>query len=122
MRCIAAAEMNRAGLAGVRFEPVTFTPTASVFAGKECRGVRFVLTDRVAFRASELGVALAVILHRLAPGELHLERLERLLVNPEILTAIRAGRSLAEIQKLWMPDLKQFEERRRPYLLYPRKS
>ncbi|MFO1458990.1 MAG: DUF1343 domain-containing protein [Verrucomicrobiota bacterium] len=117
-----AAEMNRAGLAGVRFEPVTFTPTASVFAGKECRGVRFVLTDRVAFRASELGVALAVILHRLAPGELHLERLERLLVNPEILTAIRAGRSLAEIQKLWMPDLKQFEERRRPYLLYPRKS
>ena len=117
---VLARELNAAGLAGIRFEPATFTPTASVFAGKECRGVRFVLTDRGAFRASELGIALATLLNRHYSGELHLDRMERLLVNPEVLSAIRAGRSLAEIREVWMPELNRFEERRRSYLLYSR--
>ncbi|MBL9173549.1 MAG: DUF1343 domain-containing protein, partial [Verrucomicrobiales bacterium] len=117
---VLAGELNAAGLAGIRFEPATFTPTASVFAGKQCHGVRFVLTDRAVFRAPELGVVLATLLNRHYSGELHLDRMERLLVNPEVLAAIRTGQSLAEIRKRWMPELNHFEERRRPFLLYPR--
>src|SRR5262245_35759074 len=36
--------LNRAGLAGVRFVPVVFTPTSSKFAGEECGGVNIVVT------------------------------------------------------------------------------
>ena len=43
-----ADELNRSGLAGVRFEPVTFTPTSSVFRGQQCGGVKMTITDREA--------------------------------------------------------------------------
>src|SRR5437016_4452619 len=41
-----AAEMNRAGLSGVRFVPVRFTPKASVFRDQPCGGVYILVTDR----------------------------------------------------------------------------
>src|SRR5690606_31486281 len=39
-----AAELNNADLEGVRFIPIRFTPDASVFKDKECRGVNIILT------------------------------------------------------------------------------
>jgi uncharacterized protein YbbC (DUF1343 family) len=35
--------LNRKDLPGVRFEPVRFTPTSSVYAGQGVGGVRFVV-------------------------------------------------------------------------------
>ncbi|MEN9675318.1 MAG: hypothetical protein RIS76_1214 [Verrucomicrobiota bacterium] len=113
-------ELNRAGLAGVRFEPIRFTPEASVFAGKECHGVRLVLTDRNAFRAADLGITLATVLRRRHGDALQLDKMQRLLVNAEVLSAIRSGQPLDAIRALWLPQLARFEERRQPHLLYPR--
>lgn len=115
-----AGELNRAGLEGVRFEPVRFTPDASVFAGQECRGVRVVLADRERFRAADLGVTLATVLHRRHPEALQLDRMQRLLVNASVLEAIRSGQSLAVIRALWQSEVARFEARCRPFLLYPR--
>jgi len=115
-----AADLNRSGLAGVRFVPVRFTPTASVFAGQECAGVQLILTDRNAFRAPDLGVVLAATLQRQHPQELGLEKMQRLLKSSAVLEAIRADRPLAEIRTLWANDLAKFEERRKPFLLYRR--
>lgn len=113
-------ELNRAGLAGVRFEPIRFTPEASVFAGKECHGVRVVLTDRNAFRAADLGITLATVLHRRHGDALQLDKMQRLLVNAEVLSAIHSGQPLDAIRALWLPQVARFEERRQPHLLYPR--
>jgi len=54
-----AAYLNARGIAGVRFVPVTFSPTASIYAGQKCEGLNLILTDRNALDAPELGVELA---------------------------------------------------------------
>ena len=53
-----ADALNRQGLAGVRFEPVRFTPTSSIYAGQAVGGVRFVVTDREAIRPVTVALAL----------------------------------------------------------------
>jgi len=115
-----AAELNRAGLQGVRFEAVRFTPEVSVFSGQQCRGIRFVLTDRTRLQTADLGVTLATVLHRRHPEDLQLDKMQRLLVSAPVLEAIRSGQSLAAIRSLWQSDLARFAERRQPHLLYPR--
>jgi len=115
-----AAELNRSGLPGVRFLPIRFTPTASVFAGKECGGVQILLTDRTQFRAADLGVLLATTLQRKYPDQLQLDRMQRLLMSPSVLEAIKAGRPWGEVQTLWNSQVTQFESRRKEHLLYPR--
>ena len=117
-----AAELNRSGLPGVRFLPIRFTPNASVFAGKECGGVQILLTDRSQFRAAELGVLLATTLQRKYPDQLQLDRMQRLLMSPVVLEAIKAGCRTGDIRALWIPAVTQFESRRKEQLLYPRGS
>ncbi len=113
-----ARELNAAGLAGVRFIPVRFTPKASVFAGKECGGVQIILTDRNAFRAADLGVVLATTLHRMHPEELKLDKMAGLLANGETLERIRAGMKLTEVRRARDAGLEEFRRRRTRHLLY----
>lgn len=115
-----AAELNRAGLAGVSFIPVRFTPGANVFADQECGGVRLVLTDREVFRAADLGVTLAKTLQRLYKKDLDLGKMIKLVGDRQTLDGIAAGNSLAQIKAGWVPGLLAFEERKKPHLLYPR--
>jgi uncharacterized protein YbbC (DUF1343 family) len=115
---VLAREMNAAGLAGIRFVPVRFTPTASVHQGKECGGVQLIVTDREAFRATDLGVALAATLHRLWPAELKLEKAATLLGDAPTLDAIRAGKPFGEIRAVRDRGLADFVRRRGAFLLY----
>ena len=50
-----AERVNRANPPGVRVVPIRFTPTSSKFAGEECGGLNFVITDWNEFRSFELG-------------------------------------------------------------------
>ena len=113
-----AATLTAAALPGIRFVPVRFTPTASVFAGQECRGVQMIVTSRDAFSPLDLGVVLATALHRSHPGEIKIERLARLLAHPPTLAAIQAGQSLDEIKALWAEAREPFRVRREAFLLY----
>ncbi len=115
-----AGEMNRAGLPGIRFVPVRFTPISSVFAGEECRGVQMILTDRDAFRPVDLGIVLAATLNGKYSGNLELGKMLTLLGDRPTLEAIRAGKPLPEIKASWEAGLREFENRRRDHLLYPR--
>src|SRR4029077_9707184 len=54
-----AEALNRAGLAGVRFVSVRFSPKSSRFAGEQCSGVNIIVTDRGAFRPVAAGVVIA---------------------------------------------------------------
>ncbi len=115
-----AERLDAEGVAGVTFTPVRFTPASSVFAGELCRGVRFAVTDREAFRALDLGLALARVLHAENAEALRLGESLRLLGDKPTLDAIRAGRPNREIRAMWQPALEEFEARRRPHLLYRR--
>ncbi len=113
-----AATLNRAGLDGVRFYPVEFTPGFSTFSGQLCRGVAMVVTDRQALNPVGLGLELALTLHRLYPDKFALEKLRSLLRDGPTLDAIRAGRPRAEIQASWEAGLADFKERRQRSLIY----
>jgi uncharacterized protein YbbC (DUF1343 family) len=115
-----AATLNRNAPTGVRFVPTRFTPDASVFAGEECRGVQFLVTDRDRYRSSELNIHLATTLYRLYGDKLDLPKMDRLLGDQDTLEAITGALSRAEIQVVSDRKLDEFAKRRTPFLLYPR--
>ena len=60
-----AAELNQAGLPGVCFVPIRFTPTASTHAGQACGGVNVIIIDRSQFDPLQTGLEIARRLHSL---------------------------------------------------------
>ncbi len=113
-----AAYLNGRGIAGVRFVPVTFTPTASVYSGQECQGVNVILTDRNGFDAPELGVELAAALRKLYPADFKIEQMQNLLVNQSVYDALVAGEDPRRIAQDWQEGLEKFEKVREKYLIY----
>ncbi len=113
-----AREMNALSLPGIRFEPVRFTPDASIFKGQSCGGVHFVVTDRKALQPVKTGVALAITLRRLYGDRFEYVKMERLLRKPAVLDAIAAAKPLDEVVALWQADENAFRERRGKYLIY----
>jgi len=113
-----AAELNRAGLPGVRFVPIRFTPDASKFKGEECRGVNIFLTDRDACPAVDIGIALGLTLRRLYPDQWQVDKFYRLLKHDATLAAVKRGDSLKAIKSSWSKAQREFERRRRTHLLY----
>ena len=113
-----AAYLNGRGIAGVRFVPVTFTPTAAVYSGQECQGVNIILTDRNGFDAPELGMELAAALHKLYAADFKMERMQELLVNQSAYDALAAGEDPRRIAGDWMDGLAAFQKVREKYLIY----
>ena len=113
-----AAYLNARGIAGVRFVPVTFTPTSAIYNGKKCEGVNVVLTERNALDAPELGIELAAALRKLYVADYKIDRLPELLVNQAAFDALLAGRDPRRIAQDWQEDLDKFELLRKKYLIY----
>jgi uncharacterized protein YbbC (DUF1343 family)/CubicO group peptidase (beta-lactamase class C family) len=113
-----AAYMNARGIGGVRFVPITFTPTASVYSGQTCQGVNIAVTDRNGLDAPELGVELAAALHKLYASDFKIEKMQGLLVNQVAFDALMVGRDPRRIAQDWMEDLEKFEKIREKYLIY----
>ncbi len=122
-----AAELNARQIPGVRFDAVKFTPKMDFYPGpaaslkykdQECGGVRAILTDRDRCPVLDIGVELALAVHRLYPSKFKVEEMGRLLGDDETLNAIKAGESLAQIKARWAAGLAKFETRRKPALLY----
>jgi uncharacterized protein YbbC (DUF1343 family)/CubicO group peptidase (beta-lactamase class C family) len=113
-----AAELNKSGIEGVRFIPVRFTPSSSVYKDKACGGVNVVLLDRERCHPILIGIAIAQTLHRLYPGDFKIDKFNALLAHPKTVQAIRSGASIKEISDSWASDIANFEIRRKPFLLY----
>ncbi len=113
-----AAYLNARGIMGVRFVPVTFTPTASNYNGQACQGVNIVLTDRNGLDAPELGIELAAALHKLYAADFKIEKMQALLVNQSVYDALMAGQDPRRIGQDWRDELEKFGKVREKYLLY----
>jgi len=113
-----AQELNAAGLAGVRFVPVQFTPTYSVHKDKLCHGVYILLTERDVCNVVDVGLQIAETVYKLYPNDFPIDKMSHLLLHPPTLEALKAGRSLDEIHALWQKDLEEFQKVRSKYLLY----
>jgi len=113
-----AAELNAAGLEGVTFVPIQFTPAASVHKGQLCKGVYIMLNDPERCQVVSMGVEMSRVLYRLYPADFKLDKIKHLLLDPATLESIREGKSLAEIKQAWQAKLDEFNQARGKYLLY----
>ena len=113
-----AAYLNARGIAGVRFVPITFTPTSSNYKDQACQGVNIILTDRNGFDAPELGIELAAALHRFYPTDFKIDKIQGLLVNQAAYDALMAGQDPRRIAQDWMDELAKFGKVREKYLIY----
>jgi len=112
------AYLNGRGIAGVRFVPVSFTPTASIYGGQKCEGVNIVLTDRNGLDAPELGIELASALRKLYPADFKFEKIMALLANQVVYDALLAGQDPRRIAQDWQEELEKFGVVRQKYLIY----
>jgi uncharacterized protein YbbC (DUF1343 family)/CubicO group peptidase (beta-lactamase class C family) len=113
-----AAFLNARGISGVRFVPVQFSPTASTYKNESCQGVNIIVTERNALDAPELGIELAVALHKLYPQPFHIERMMDILANQGVSDAISDGKDPRRIADDWREALEGFEKLRQKYLIY----
>jgi uncharacterized protein YbbC (DUF1343 family) len=113
-----AAELTKAGLAGVSFESIDFTPTESRYRRVACHGVRIHLENRSVFDPVQAGIAMALALRKLHRKDWDAARLHRMLGDPLVAQAILDLRSWPEIEALFKDDLDAFRVKRAKYLLY----
>lgn len=105
-------------LPGIGFVPRTFKPTASKFAGEECKGVELIVTNRETFRPVQTGVAMAIALRKVAPKQWEMARWQTLLCHKATYDAVEQGAGLQDVLKLWEPALQQFKNDRKKVLHY----
>lgn len=110
--------LNARNISGVRFVPVTFTPSASNYSGEKCEGVNIFVVERNALDTGELGVELASALHKLYPEQFHMERMIELLGNQSAYDAIASGQDPRRIAEDWREALQKFMPLRQKYLIY----
>jgi uncharacterized protein YbbC (DUF1343 family) len=113
-----AQYLNARNISGVRFVPVSFTPSASTHAGQKCQGINIILIERNAFDAPELGVELASALHQIYPAQFQMERMIELLANQSVYDAIVKGENPQRIAEDWREPLEKFQQLRQKYLIY----
>jgi uncharacterized protein YbbC (DUF1343 family)/CubicO group peptidase (beta-lactamase class C family) len=113
-----AQYLNARNISGVRFVPITFTPSASNYSGQKCEGVNILVTERNALDSGELGIELASALHKLYPEQYHMERMIELLGNQSVYDAVAAGQDPRRIAEDWREALDKFLQLRQKYLIY----
>jgi uncharacterized protein YbbC (DUF1343 family) len=113
-----AQALNARGLAGVRFYPVTFTPTSSKFANQACQGVFMVITNRAALQPVRLGLEVAAALWQLHGDAYRMENTDRLLGSTALLERVRAGEDPARVAASWSAAEARWRLLRAKYLLY----
>ncbi|MFB3854391.1 MAG: exo-beta-N-acetylmuramidase NamZ domain-containing protein [Vicinamibacterales bacterium] len=115
---VLARELAARRLPGIRFYPVTFTPSSSRYAGERCGGVFMVVTDREALRPVRVGLEIAAALFRLYPNDYQLDRAQTLLGSQSTLARVKAGDDPAAIAASWAADESRWRLMRAKYLLY----
>ncbi len=115
-----AETLNTQGLPGVEFSAVEFRPGFSKFAGQECSGIRLGITDREGFRPLAVFLHIVEAVIEMFPGSLlfHREYFDRIMGTDSVREALRNRALAGEIVRGFESGLADFEDLRRPYLLY----
>ena len=123
------ARLNQAGLAGVRFREVMFEPTFQKHAKAPCGGCQIHVTSRWDFEPLKAGVAVMREAYGLGAGQFKWREPPYEYEHDKMPIDILAGSTslreqveqqipIEDIAASWRPGVKNFEEIRKPYLLY----
>lgn len=118
-----ASALNLYGIAGVRFEEATFTPSNAgdgKFEGQTVQGVRVVPTS-TDFDAPRAAVAMLIEAYRASGDDWswNVAHFDRLAGTDALRLGIEAGEDLATLTEGWEASTSAFDARRGPYLIYP---
>ena len=116
-----ARVMNERRLPGVRFEAVTMSvaPTAAKHKGQTIPAIRFVVTDRRAYRPVRTSLLLIDEIRRRHTRDFAWTgTIDRLTGSDRVRLAIEGGR-LRPLLEEWDRQAAEFLESRKPFLLYP---
>jgi uncharacterized protein YbbC (DUF1343 family) len=123
---LVAHTLNAAGLSGVRFESATFTPAPLPWnaqpkhAGKTCKGVRVIVTDRNTFAPVLTGLWMLWAFRTAHPDSFawRAATMDRLAGTPALREMLEKGTPPPEIVATWEAKLQAFMDLRRKVLLY----
>ena len=113
-----AAALNARRLAGIRFYPITFTPTASKYANEACQGVFMVVTNRNVLQPVRVGVEIASALFALYGDQYQPSTMWRLIGAEQIVERLKQGEDPAAIASRWSADEARWRLLRAKHLLY----
>jgi uncharacterized protein YbbC (DUF1343 family) len=117
------AAIRRAGLPGVRFHGVQFTPRKpgdGKYADTVLAGIRLEVTDRSSYDPTATAVHLLSVIKTAHSDRFRWipAHIDRLAGGPTLREQIERGVSAGEIVKSWIPGLERFRKRREAALLY----
>ena len=115
-----ARVMNERQLPGISFEAITMSvaPTAAKHKGQTIPAIRFVVTDRRAYRPVRTSLLLIDEIRRQHPRDFAwTATIDRLTGSDKVRLAIEGGR-LPQLLQEWDGEAAEFLESRKPYLLY----
>ena len=113
-----ASYLSNRNIQGVRFMPVDFRPSSSLFKNQLCHGVQIVLLNRQMLDSPALGIEIVSALYRLHPKDFQIDKTLGLVGSRKVLQAIKAGQDPATIAEDWQGPLEQFCVLRSRYLFY----
>ncbi len=113
-----AAALNARKLAGIRFYPVSFTPTSSKYAKQACQGVFMVITNRSQLQPVRVGLEIAGALFTLFGEKYQLENTDLLLGSRDSFERVKRGEDPAVVAARWHADEARWRRLRAKYLLY----
>ena len=114
---------------GCLLRPVLFEPTSGKWAGQPCSGFQIHVLDRNVYKPYGASLALyqAVFLlhgeefgYKEPPYEYEFEKLpmDMILGDRSLREQIEAGVPISELDQQWQPEVEEFIDTRKPYLLY----
>jgi len=115
-----ARVMNEKRLPGVRFEAITMAvlPTAAKWKGQTIPAIRYVITDKQAYRPVRTSLILIDEIRRQHPNDFKFTgSFDRLTGSDKARLAIEGG-TLPALLAEWDREAAAFRESRAPYLLY----
>jgi uncharacterized protein YbbC (DUF1343 family) len=108
-----AHAISRYKLPGVVIQTVVFRPVSSKFRGESCQGLSLSVTDRKAFRPFRTAVTLLLVLQRLYPDGIGLDKngdfFDRLAGTPRLREMIRKQMPLEAIMEESRRDVELFK-------------
>ena len=118
------AALRRASPPGVTFSGTRFTPDApgdGKYPDTLLAGIRLTTTNRATYDPTVTAVHLLAALRQTHPAEFAFRpaQFDRLAGGSDLRSAIERRESVPSIAARWQEELKRFQERRRPFLLYP---
>ena len=124
-----AERLNRTGLHGVRFREVVFEPTFQKHAKVPCGGCQIHVMSRWDFEPVKAGVAVLRECYGLAPDQFKWREppyeyehdkmpIDILAGSTQLREQIEQQVPIDDIAENWRAGVTQFEELRKPYLLY----